>query len=229
MFNYLNNKFINSSIKTKIELYIFPLLLLYLIFFIFQSTENELPKIETKISINEYSNQEFRDSFFDLFSDIETYASKNQIKILSINNNKKIITIKAKAQLKNIEKLIRKIENINNFTNIKFFTLNKDDLENYKVEMQIDLSKFFIKKIEEEIVENSLENKKFLNNQKNSDFRINGIILNYAFINDTWLSVNDVIDEYKIINIDKDSVVLKREDNEIKLEMIDEINTKNFN
>lgn len=228
MFNYLNNKFINSSIKTKIELYIFPLLLLYLIFFIFQSTENELPKIETKISINEYSNQEFRDSFFDLFSDIETYASKNQIKILSINNNKKIITIKAKAQLKNIEKLIRKIENINNFTNIKSFTLSKDDLENYKFEIQIDLSKFFIKKIEEEI-DIPLENEEFLNNQKNNDFKINGIILNYAFINDTWVTINDVINEYKIIKIGKDFVLLRNEDSEIKLEIIDENSDKNFN
>lgn len=228
MFNYLNNKFINSSIKTKIELYIFPLLLLYLIFFIFQSTENELPKIETKISINEYSNQEFRDSFFDLFSDIETYASKNQIKILSINNNKKIITIKAKAQLKNIEKLIRKIENINNFTNIKSFTLSKDDLENYKFEIQIDLSKFFIKKIEEEI-DIPLENEEFLNNQKNNDFKINGIILNYAFINDTWVTINDVINEYKIIKIGKDFVLLRNEDSEIKLEIIDENSNKNFN
>lgn len=228
MFNYLNNKFINSSIKTKIELYIFHLLLLYLIFFIFQSTENELPKIETKISINEYSNQEFRDSFFDLFSDIETYASKNQIKILSINNNKKIITIKAKAQLKNIEKLIRKIENINNFTNIKSFTLSKDDLENYKFEIQIDLSKFFIKKIEEEI-DIPLENEEFLNNQKNNDFKINGIILNYAFINDTWVTINDVINEYKIIKIGKDFVLLRNEDSEIKLEIIDENSDKNFN
>lgn len=228
MFNYLNNKFINSSIKTKIELYIFPLLLLYLIFFIFQSTENELPKIETKISINEYSNQEFRGSFFDLFSDIETYASKNQIKILSINNNKKIITIKAKAQLKNIEKLIKKIENINNFTNIKSFTLSKEDLENYKFEIQIDLSKFFIKKIEEEI-DIPLENEEFSNNQKDSDFKINGIILNYAFINDTWVTINDVINEYKIIKIGKDFVLLRNEDSEIKLEIIDENSDKNFN
>lgn len=228
MFNYLNNKFINSSIKTKIELYIFPLLLLYLIFFIFQSSEKELPKIETKISINEYSNQEFRGSFFDLFSHIETYASKNQIKILSINNNKKIITIKAKAQLKKIEKLIKKIENINNFTNIKSFTLSKDDLENYKFEIQIDLSKFFIKKIEEEI-DIPLENEEFSNNQKNSDFKINGIILNYAFINDTWVTINDVINEYKIIKIGKDFVLLRNEDSEIKLEIIDENSDKNFN
>lgn len=228
MLNYLNNKFLNSLFKTKIELYIFPLILLYLIFLIFQSTKEEIPKIETKVNVNESLNQEFKDSFLNLFSDIETFALKNQIKILTINNNKKIITIKSKAKLINVEKFIKKIENMNNFTNIKLLTMIKDDLENYKVEMQIDLSKFLIKKIEQE-VDIPLENEKLLNNKENSNFKINGIILNYAFINDTWLTINDVINEYKIVEIEKDFVVLKSKDNEIKLEIIDENSNKNFN
>ena len=229
MLNYLNNKFLNSSFKTKIELYIFPLLLLYFIFIIFQLPKEEIPKIESKININDYSNQEFKDSFLDLFSNIETFALSNQITILSINNNKKIITIKAKAKLSNIEKFIKKIENLNNFTNIKFLILIKDDLEKYKVEMQIDLSKFFIKKIEKELDTHLQEEKKTINIQQNSSFKINGIILNYAFINDTWLGINDVIDNYKLIKIGKDFVVLKNDDGEIKLEITDENNTKNFN
>ena len=106
--------------------------------------------------------------------------------------------------------------------------MSKDDLENYKFEIQIDLSKFFIKKIEEEI-DIPLENEEFLNNQKNNDFKINGIILNYAFINDTWVTINDVINEYKIIKIGKDFVLLRNEDSEIKLEIIDENSDKNFN
>jgi hypothetical protein len=65
--------------------------------------------------------------------------------------------------------------------------------------------------------------------EKDSDFKINGIILNYAFINDTWVTINDVINEYKIIKIGKDFVLLRNEDSEIKLEIIDENSDKNFN
>jgi hypothetical protein len=230
MLNYLNNKFLNSKLKTKIELYILPLLVFYFILYSFQSTKEEIPNIESKIDINSYSNKEFKDSFLELFSTIEEFASKNQITILGLTNNKKVITLKAKTQLVNMEKLIKKIENLNNFTNIKLLTLTKEDLQNYKVEMQIDLSKFYIKRIEEEVdIPSAEQNEKVTDIQENKEFKINGIILNYAFINDTWLTVNDLIDDYKLIIIEKDFVVLKNKNKEIKLELIDENIIKNFN
>lgn len=230
MLNYLNNKFLNCKLKTKIELYILPLLVFYFIFYSLQSTKEEIPKIESKIDINSYSNKEFKDSFLELFSTIEEFASKNQIIILGLTNNKKVITLKAKTQIINIEKLIKKIENLNNFTNIKLLTLTKEDLQNYKVEMQIDLSKFYIKKIEEELdIPSAEQNEKVTNIQENKEFKINGIILNYAFINDTWLGINDLIDDYKLIIIEKDFVVLKNKNKEIKLELIDANSVKKFN
>lgn len=230
MLNYLNNKFLNSKLKTKIELYLLPLLVFYFILYSFQSTKEEIPNIESKIDINSYSNKEFKDSFLELFSTIEEFASKNQIIILGLTNNKKVITLKAKTQLVNMEKLIKKIENLNEFTNIKLLTLTKEDLQNYKVEIQIDLSKFYIKKIEEEVDIPSVEqNEEVTDIQENKEFKINGIILNYAFINDTWLTVNDLIDDYKLIIIEKDFVVLKNKNKKIKLELIDENSIKNFN
>ncbi len=231
MLNYLNNKFLNSKLRTKIELYLLPLLVLYFIFYsLISLKEEEIPKIESKIDINSYLNKEFKDSFLELFSTIEEFASKNQIIILGLTNNKKVITLKAKTQLINIEKLIKKIENLNEFTNIKLLTLTKEDFENYKVEMQIDLSKFYIKKIEEEIDSSIIEeNEKVADIQENKEFKINGIILNYAFINNTWLSINDVIDGYKLVIIEKNFVVLKNKNKEIKLELMDENYIKNFN
>ena len=230
MLNYLNNKFLDCKQKTKIELYLLPLLIFYFVLYSFQSTKEEIPNIESKIDINSYSNKEFKDSFLELFSNIEEFASKNQITILSLTNNKKIITLKAKTQLVNMEKLIKKIENLNNFTNIKLLALTKEDLQNYKVEMQIDLSKFYIKRIEEEVDIPSVEqNEEVTDIQENKEFKINGIIQNYAFINDTWLTVNDLIDDYKLIIIEKDFVVLKNKNKEIKLELIDENSIKNLN
>lgn len=108
--------------------------------------------------------------------------------------------------------------------------MTKEDFENYKVEMQIDLSKFYIKKIEEEIDSSIIEeNEKVADIQENKEFKINGIILNYAFINNTWLSINDVIDGYKLVIIEKNFVVLKNKNKEIKLELMDENYIKNFN
>ena len=230
MLNYLNNKFLNSSLKTKIELYILPLLVFYFVFYTLKMPNEELPKIESKIDVNSYFNQEFKDSFLELFSNIDEFASKNQITILSLTNNKKIITLKAKMQLSNMEKFIKKIENLNNFTNIKLLILTKEDSQNYKVEMQIDLSRFYIKKIEEEVDIAIVEQGSVArDSQENKEFRINGIILKYAFINDTWLGINDLIDDYKLIVIEKDFVVLKNKNKEIKLELIDENSIKNFN
>ena len=52
MLNQLNNKFINLSLKTKIEFYLLPLLLLYLIYYSFQNLINgEIDEIKNSVNI----------------------------------------------------------------------------------------------------------------------------------------------------------------------------------
>ena len=230
MLNYLNNKFSSSSIKTKIELYLLPLLLLYLIYFLFSYTTKDSVDIKTKIKIDDYSNLEFKDSFLDLFSNIQDYASKNQIVIFNISNNKKIVLIKAKANLENTKKFISKIENLNNFTNIKSFTLNKQDLENYSFELQIDLNKFYIKKSvkQTELVDIKVNNES-VNKEKTFKYKINGIISEYAFINDTWFKKNEKIDDFVLTKIERNFVVLENENSKIVLELNNEDDIKNLN
>ena len=121
MLNYLNNKFTSSSSKTKIELYLLPLLLLYLCYFLFEfslTQSSNIEEIKPKVDVIS-SNKEFKESFLDLFSNLEDYALKNQIVIFTLTNNKKIIVLKAKSNLSNIQKFIKKIENINNFSKIR--------------------------------------------------------------------------------------------------------------
>lgn len=230
MLNYLNNKFSSSSIKTKIELYLLPLLLLYLIYFLFSYPTKDRVDIKTKIKIDDYSNLEFKDSFLDLFLNIQDYASKNQIVIFNISNNEKIVLIKAKANLENTKKFISKIENLNNFTNIKSFTLNKQDLENYSFELQIDLNKFYIKKSvkQTELVDIKVNNES-VNKEKTFKYKINGIISDYAFINDTWFKKNEKIDDFTLTKIEKDFVVLENENSKIVLELNNEYDIKNLN
>lgn len=230
MLNYLNNKFSSSSLKTKIELYLLPLLLLYLIYFVFSYTAKDSVDIKAKIKIDDYSNLEFKDSFLDLFSNIQDYASKNQIVIFNISNNKKIVSIKAKANLENIKKFLGKIENLNNFTNIKSFTLNKQDLENYSFELQIDLNKFYIKKIVKQTEPADVKvNNQLVNKEKTLKYKINGIISDYAFINDTWLKKNEKINDFVLTKIERNFVVLENENSKIILELNNEDDIKNIN
>ena len=229
MLNNLNNKFINSSLKTKIELYLLPLLLLYLFYFLFHFETKDDSSIQAKVDFD-YSKNQFNDSFLDLFSNIEDYALKNQIVIKSITNEKKIVFLKAKSKIENIEKFIKKIENFNNFTKIKSFILNKEAENEYDFEIQIDLNKFYIKKIEKE-VENQNQKTTFQinNSEKSKEYKISGIISEYAFINDIWLKKDENIDDLKLVKIEKDFVVLENENRKIILELNNEEYFKNLN
>ena len=218
----LNNKFINSSLKTKIELYLLPLLLLYLFYFLFHFETKDDSSIQAKVDFD-YSKNQFEDSFLDLFSNIEDYALKNQIVIKSITNEKKIVFLKAKSKIENIEKFIKKIENLNNFTKIKSFILNKDDENQYVFEIQIDLNKFYIKKIEKEVENQSQKTTLQINNsEKSKEYKISGIISEYAFINDIWLKKDENIEDLKLVKIEKDFVVLENENRKIILELNNE-------
>lgn len=232
MLNYLNNKFINSAFKTKIELYLLPLLLLYLCYFLldFNLNQNlEIKEIKAKVDLN-YSNKEFKDSFLDLFSNLEDYALQNQIIIFTLTNNKKVFTIKAKANLIKIENFIKKIENLNNFSKIKTLTLNKLDLDNYIFEMEVDLNKFYIKKLQKDGDIQEIKQKVIItNNEKIKEYKINGIISDYAFINELWLKKDERIDDLILTKIEKNFVVLENEDKKIILELNNENNIKNLN
>ena len=225
MLNYLNKKFIDSSLKTKIEVYLLPLLLLYLCYFFLgfnlnKNSENE--EIKAKVDLN-YSNKEFKNSFLDLSSNLEEYASKNQIIIFTLTNNKKVFNIKAKANLIRIENFIKKIENLNNFSKIKTLTLNKVDLDNYLFEIEVDFNKFYIKKIQKDGDTQEIKQKIVLtNDKKTKEYKINGIISEYAFINEIWLKKNEKLDDLILTKIEKDFVVLENENKKIILELNNE-------
>ena len=218
MLNNLNDKFINTPLKTKIELYLLPLLLLYLFYFLFNFEAKDDLSIQPKVNFD-YSKNQFEESFLDLFSTLEDYASKNQIVIISLTNEKKIVFLKAKSALENMQKFITKIENLNNFTKIKSFILNKQDENQYIFEIQIDLNRFYIKKIKKEV---EIKHEEIKYSQNSREYKISGIISDYVFINDIWLKKDDNIDDLKLVQIGKDFVVLENENRKIILELNNE-------
>lgn len=217
MLKVLDNNFVNSSLKTKIELYIFPILLIFLFYTIFQNDTKQDAVIESKIDFD-YSKMEFKDSFLEFFSNLEEYASKNEIQILNLTNNKKIVSIKAKSDFEKIQKLIQKIENLNNFTDIKSLKMNKQEFNSHFVEIEIDLNKFYIKRLEK-------ENQ---NSQNIKEYKLKAIVFDYAFINEVWLKKSEKIDDFELKQIERNFVVLQKENLDIKLELNDEY-IKNFN
>ena len=65
--------------------------------------------------------------------------------------------------------------------------------------------------------------------EKSKEYKISGIISNYAFINDIWLKKDEDIDDLKLTLIEKDFVVLENENRKIILELKNEKYIKNFN
>jgi hypothetical protein len=228
MLNFLNNRFTNSSLKVKIELYLLPLFLLYLIYyFLFDSkNNNESKNVQSKINIQDYSNKIFKGSFLELFRNIEKYANDENIIIKSINENKNIIQIKGKANEYQILKLIKNIENINNFTKIdSLIIFNNKDSNLCFFDMKVNLNKFYIKK------QNKNNNQKILTNisKIEKSYKVQAIVSNYVFINKKWFKENEMIDDFKLIEINRNYVLLKNDEKELKLELLNEEYLKRIN
>lgn len=219
MLAYLDNKFINSSLKVKIELYILPLLFLYIVYyFLIDLNNNEkIPEIKNNINYSDYTNKKFDGSSLELLSSIENFSREKHIIIKSINEDKNLIQIKADGKIENISELIKKIENINSFTKIDLITIkNQLNQDSYYFEMKIDLNKFYIKKLIKEENINTSNNVLAMSVNK---YKINAIVADYVLINSIWLRKNEMIDDFKLIEIKKNFVLLKNNSEEIKLEL----------
>ena len=237
MLSYLNNKFVNSSNKTKIELYILPLLFVYLLFYFFKNINHtEIVKsVKNNLNINEFKNKNFDGSFLQLFTDIEKIAKNSNFYITSLNNDNKIIKLKIDGKKEKLPIFINQIENLNNFTKID--TLNvykKDSSDLYSFDFIIDLNKFFIKRID--ITNNESKNEIILKTEKvvnlniksKIDYKLKAIIANYVLVNDKWLEIGDSIDDLKLIKIDRNSVFFKDKDKKLELVLANEEYLKNI-
>lgn len=101
--------------------------------------------------------------------------------------------------------------------------MNKnEETKNYTFELKINLNKYYIKNLKEIEYEKKYEKVIVTQNSQNKEFRINAIVDDFAFINETWIKKNEKIEDYKLIKIDRNFVVLSNESNEIKLELLNE-------
>ena len=233
MLTYINNKFVNSSLKTKVELYLLPLMILYLLYY-FSSSLFVVEKpfvVKNKINLEEYKNKKFQGSFLDFFSNIEEKAKQNNIQILSLNNKKNIVELKIQSPKEKLPLFIKQIENINKFTKITFITMyDKKDSNKYLFDLKIDLNKFYIKRIEKEeiISQKILPKPEEIKTKKieivKDNYELKAIIAEYVLVNDIWLKQGEDINGFKVDEIKRNSIVLQNinNDKKIRLELADE-------
>ena len=221
------NSFENSSLKTKIELYILPILLLFLLYVLFYNEKIEENQNVQNSELLNIENKKFTDSILELSNKIEDIAKSENLIIQKSQSSKEQIIIQLKGKRDNLLKFLENVEYINSFTKIDFLSLKKFENEIYLIDVRVDVSKYYLKNkkvkdiinIEQEDINETKEDEYKEEIIVRPDFKINAIVGNNTFINDAWFELNDEVLGYKIETIASDYVILKNNKDIIKLEV----------
>lgn len=221
------NSFENSSLKTKIELYLLPILLLFLFYVLFYNEKIEENQNTQNSELLNIENKKFTDSILELSNKIEDIAKSENLIIQKTQSSKEQIIIQLKGKRDYLLNFLEKVEEINSFTKIDFLSLKKFENEIYLIDVRVDVSKYYLKNkkvkdiinIEQEEINETKEDEHKEEIVVRPDFKINAIVGNNTFINDSWFELNDEVLGYKIETIASDYVILKNNKDIIKLEV----------
>lgn len=221
------NSFENSSLKTKIELYLLPILLLFLFYVLFYNEKIEENQNVQNSELLNIENRKFTDSILELSNKIEDIAKSENLIIQKTQSQKEQIIVQLRAKRDDLLRFLEKVEEINSFTKIDFLSLKKFEKEIYLIDVRVDVSKYYLKNkkvkdiinIEQEEINGTKEDEYKEEIIVRPDFKINAIVGNNTFINDSWFELNDEVLGYKIETIASDYVILKNNKDIIKLEV----------
>lgn len=221
------NSFENSSLKTKIELYLLPILLLFLLYVLFYNEKIEENQNVQNSELLNIENKKFTDSILELSNKIEDIAKSENLIIQKTQSQKEHIIVQLRGKRDDLLRFLEKVEEINSFTKIDFLSLKKFENEIYLIDIRVDVSKYYLKNkkvkdiinIEQEEINGTKEDEHKEEIIVRPDFKINAIVGNNTFINGTWFELNDEVLGYKIETIASDYVILKNNKDIIKLEV----------
>lgn len=221
------NSFENSSLKTKIELYLLPILLLFLLYVLFYDKKIEENQNVQNSELLNIENKKFTDSILELSNKIEDIAKSENLIIQKTQSSKEQIIIQLKGKRDYLLNFLQKVEEINSFTKIDFLSLKKFENEIYLIDIRVDVSKYYLKNkkvkdiinIEQEEINGTKEDEHKEEIIVRPDFKINAIVGNNTFINGSWFELNDEVLGYRIETIASDYVILKNNKDIIKLEV----------
>lgn len=236
MLENFKNSFENSSLKIKIELYLLPILILLLLYMLFNDDKDIESKDRQNYDILQIENKKYTDSILELSNKIEEIAKNNSLIIQKTQNMKEQIVSQLKGKRDDLLKFLESIENINSFTKIDFLSLKRLENDIYLIDLRVDISKYFLKsKKQKEIIDIEIEDDiaqedEFIEEKAiKKEFKISAIIGGYAFINSIWFELNDDVFGYKLETIGNDYVILKDDRDIIKLEVFNLEHFKNKN
>src|SRR5574344_1262496 len=212
------NSFENSSLKTKIELYLLPILLLFLLSALFYDEKIEENQNVQNSELLNIENKKFTDSILELSNKIEDIAKSENLIIQKTQSSKEQIIIQLKGKRDYLLNFLQKID---------FLKKKKFENEIYLIDVRVDVSKYYLKNkkvkdiinIEQEEINGTKEDEHKEEIIVRPDFKINAIVGNNTFINGTWFELNDEVLGYKIETIASDYVILKNNKDIIKLEV----------
>ncbi len=211
MLSQIENSFLESEIKIKLQLFILPIFCIYFYFYFFGNKELS-PNNSSLNNMNSLLTKKFNGSYLNLIKDIETFSLSRKIKINSMDYNKNKLLIKGKTSLEKINKLIIKIEYINNFSRINSLIIEKTTKKSqYNFQISSDFKKYYIK---EKIINTQISKK------KKDKFKLKAIISNHVLVNNKWYALNEKIGKYEILKIEKNLVVLNYKKKNINLRLI---------
>lgn len=221
------NSFENSSLKTKIELYLLPILLLFLLYVLFYNEKIEENQNIQNSELLNIENKKFTDSILELSNKIEDIAKSENLIIQKTQSSKEQIIVQLRGKRDDLLRFLEKVEEINSFTKIDFLSLKKFENDIYLIDVRVDVSKYYLKNkkvkdiinIEQEDINGTKEDEYKEEIIVRPDFKINAIVGNNTFINGTWFELNDEVLGYKIETIASDYVILKNNKDIIKLEV----------
>ena len=228
LLNLISSSFISTSSLRKIELYLFPLIIIYFVFYFFDKNKTNTAKNnEVKQLIDDeiyvINNTKYKGTFIDIQKDLNTFTKKFNIKIISLNTKKNTIFLKIRSSSKKLISLIEYCENYNNFSFLSEIVVKKDSKTKLLIsELKINFNKYFIK---------SKLSSEFQEKNKKKKLHLKAIVSKYININDKWLNIGDKIDGYTIKSINnKNQVILEKESKVIILRIYNyEKNTKLYN
>lgn len=214
--NLLENSFEKAATRVKLELFLFPLIIIAsLIYFLEQTKvgESERNLFSSNIFIQKKSMDK---SLIEIIKDIETYLEKNSIQLIDISNIDEKIQLQVNASTLLNLKLLDYIEHYNNFSSIKTLKLTDDSLH-----VTISFDKSFIKNSNKESKLELAYLEKHISTSKK--YSLKAIVGNEVLINEKWISLGEKVNkDFKVEKINRNSAVIKSETIQIELRLYNE-------
>lgn len=204
----IEDKFDILPLRLKIEIFLFPLVLLFVTsYFLYEKEIINKPVVFSNIDVKKIK---MKDSFVDILKQIESYSSSNNLILESIKRSETSIELEVFSTFEKLKEFLVFIEGFNNFSKIEYMQLSKDRLS-----IEISFKKFYQKKPY-----------KIITQKKESpiikDLKIKAIIDNEVLIENRWLKADDKYAGFRIVSIMPKSIVVKKDEKKIQIKLYDD-------